>query len=275
VPILSKQTPETRSETLPITAVIIARNSEATIAECVRSLGCCHRVLVGENNSTDRTVELARAAGAEVVAVTWEGYARTKNALLDLVREGWVLSIDADEAVSPELAANFRRVVERETAADGYWLSRRNHFLGREIRHCGWSPDWQLRLFKAGTGRFGERLVHEALAVRGRTARMDGALDHHSYRSLSDYLRRMNTYTTLAARERVERGRRFSRARLFFDPVWTFMKMFVLKAGWRDGFPGFVLCGLSALNTLVKHAKHWEVLRLRRSAELAKAENRK
>lgn len=242
----------------PITAVIIASNSEATIGDCVRALRFCRRIVVGENGSHDRTAEAAREAGAEVVPVRWEGYARTKNTLLATIRDGWVLCIDADEIVSPELAAGIRAAADRN-GADGYWLSRRNHFLGREIRHCGWSPDWQLRLFRAGRGRFNERLVHEALQVDGRTERLAGALDHYSYRDVSDYLRRLNRYTTLAARERAERGRRFSLLRLLFDPGWTFVKMFVMKGGWKDGFPGFALSLLSALNSLVKHAKHWEL----------------
>jgi hypothetical protein len=177
-----------------------------------------------------------------------------------------VLSVDADEIVSPELASSIRQAVTRPDPADGYWLSRRNFFLGREIRHCGWSPDWQLRLIKAGSGRFGERVVHEALQVQGRTERLAGSLNHHSYRDLNDYFKRLNHYTTLAAQDRTERGRRFSLLRLCFDPGWTFVKMFVFKAGWRDGFPGFALSLLSALNSLVKHAKLWETARCRRAA---------
>jgi glycosyltransferase involved in cell wall biosynthesis len=247
----------------PITAVIIARDAEATITACVRALGFCRRVIVGENGSRDRTAELARAAGAEVRTVAWDGYGRTKNALFADVREGWVLSVDADEVVSPELAAQVQTAVSRPDAPNGFWLARRNHFLGREIRHCGWSPDRQLRLFRAGTGKFNERLVHEALAVTGRCERLTGALDHYSYADLSAYLRRMNAYTTLASAERTQRGRRSSRLRLILDPIWTFKKMFLLKAGWQDGFAGFALCALSALNTLVKHAKQWEASRRR------------
>jgi glycosyltransferase involved in cell wall biosynthesis len=244
---------------LPITAVIIARDSGATITECLRALAFCRRVVVGENGSQDDTARLARRAGADVRTVTWDGYARTKNALIASVRNGWVLSIDADEIVSPELAASIGRAVNGPEAVDGYWLSRRNYFLGREIRHCGWSPDWQLRLFRAGAGRFRERRVHEALSVDGRLERLSGALAHYSYRDLSDYLQRLNRYTSLAARERAEQGRNASRLRLWFDPAWTFIKMFLMKSGWRDGFPGFALCVLSALNTLVKQAKHFEL----------------
>lgn len=242
-----------------ITAVIIARDAAATIGECVRALRFCDRILVAENGSSDRTAELARAAGAEVESVTWEGYGRTKNRLLQRISAGWVLSIDADEIVSPELALEIRAAISRPEAAAGYWLSRRNYFLGRPINHCGWSPDWQLRLVRAGAALFTERPVHEALQVQGPTGRLAGLLDHFSYRSLDDYLARLNRYTSLAAQERLDRGQRFSVLRLLFDPAWTWIKMFLLKAGWRDGFAGFALCALSCLNTLVRNAKLWEL----------------
>ncbi len=250
---------ETRLPTR-ITAVIIARNAERTIAACVRSLSFCGRIVVGVNASGDRTAELASAAGAEVRNVSWEGYAQTKNALIAGVSEGWILSVDADEVVSPELSASIQRAASGRGPA-GYWLGRRNYFLGREIRHAGWRPDWQLRLFRAGLGKFSARLVHEGLEVQGPTARLPGPLDHYTYFTLDDYLLRLETYTTLAARDRVLRGKKFSFLRLGFDSLWTFVKMYFCKGGWLDGVEGFLLCALSAVNTLVKHAKHWEYLR--------------
>jgi glycosyltransferase involved in cell wall biosynthesis len=242
-----------------LTAIIIAHKSEATITECVRALAFCDAVLVGEHESPDQTAALARQAGAEVLNVPWEGYGKTKNNLISRVKEGWILSVDADEIVTPALGEEIRQTVNRPAGPSGYWVSRRNHFLGREIRHCGWRPDWQLRLFRAGKGKFEERPVHEALRVDGPAGRLQNVLDHFSYRTVGDYLVRMNTYTSLAAQERHKKGKAFSHGRLLFDPGWTFIKMFGLKSGWRDGFPGLTLCLLSSLNTLVKHAKHWEI----------------
>lgn len=246
-----------------LTALIIAHRSERTITACVQALRFCDRILVAVHAPLDRTAELAQAAGAEVVTVNWEGFGRTKNGLIDRVHEGWLLSIDADEVVTPELAAEIRTVLAEPRGHQGFWVSRRNHFLGREIRYCGWSPDWQLRLFAAGTGRFEERPVHEALRVTGHLGRLTQRLDHYSYGDLNEYLERLNTYTSLSSQERRRQGRRFSLLRLIFDPIWTFKKMFWLKSGWRDGFPGLALCALSALNALVKHAKLWEASRSR------------
>jgi hypothetical protein len=241
-----------------ITAVIIASNAQDTIAACVRALSFCTEVVVGINGSTDKTAALARQSGARVLKIKWEGYARTKNALLDKVRDGWVFSVDADEVVGSELGAAVQAAVRLPQGCAGYWVSRRNYFLGQRIAHSGWSPDWQLRLFRAGTGRFSDRQVHEALQVEGATGRLSGTLDHYTYATVSAYLQRLNRYTSLAAQDRLAKGRRASRMRLVFDPLWTFLKMYVIKFGWRDGFPGLALGALSALNTLVKHAKHWE-----------------
>mgnify|MGYP006288469409 CR=1 FL=1 len=244
-----------------LTAVIIARDAAETIDACVRALAFCDRVWVAENRSQDDTAERARAAGAEVVSVPWEGYARTKNRLLDQIDEGWILSVDADEIATPALGHEIRARLDAAEGVDGYWVSRRNYFLGREIRHAGWSPDWQLRLIRAGTGRFEERRVHEGLRVDGPTARLCERLPHYTYPDLESYVRRFNAYTTLAARDRLARGRRFSIGRLLGDPPWTFFRMYVLKGGAADGMEGFILCVLSALNTFVKHAKHWALCR--------------
>ncbi|MBN1596620.1 glycosyltransferase family 2 protein [candidate division FCPU426 bacterium] len=241
-----------------LTAVVIARDSERTIGDCIRALQFCDRILVGENHSRDKTVEQARAAGAEVRSVEWVGYGKTKNVLMRSVAEGFIFSVDADEVVTPALAAEIRQTIARPDAANGYYVSRENYFLGRPIRHCGWTPDWQLRLFRAGTGLFEEKNVHEALKVEGSLGRLSHPLRHFTYLTVEDYVLRLNRYTTLAAMDRVEKGKRFSGLRLCLDPPWTFVKMYLLKSGWRDGFPGLALCALSALNSLVKHAKIWE-----------------
>jgi hypothetical protein len=190
--------------------------------------------------------------------------------LMAQIREGWILSIDADEIVTSGLAEEIREVTAREDGPTAYEISRRNYFLGREIKHGGWGSDWQLRLFRAGLGRFEERRVHEALWVKGRPGRLKHVMEHYSYTGLEDYLRRLNHYTGLAAQERMERKKDGSWLRLVCDPVWTFLKMYKFKAGWRDGFPGYALSVLSALNTLVKHAKHWELRMARQNKEQSK-----
>ncbi|MCD4812141.1 glycosyltransferase family 2 protein [bacterium] len=244
-----------------ITAVIIAKNSAATIHQCIAALRFCDQILVGENNSTDNTLELARKAGAKVRSVAWEGYGKTKNRLIDEIDSGWILSIDADEVVTPELAGEIRQIAEQADVQDAYFIGRRNYFLGKVIAHCGWQPDWQLRFFRAKSARFEEKHVHEALVTEKGKGYFKQPLDHYSYATIEDYFKRLNHYTNLAAQDRFERGKRVFGLRMVFDPPWTFVKMYFIKQGWRDGFAGLVLCVFSALNTLVKHAKHWELAR--------------
>ncbi len=244
-----------------ITAIIIAKNAARTIAQCVQALSFCDQVVVGENGSADETVPLAEAQGALVKTVAWEGYGITKNHLVGEVHDGWVLSIDADEIVTPELAREIRQRVDNPKGCTGFWLSRRNFFLNRAIKGCGWAPDYQLRLFKAGQGRFEEKAVHERLLVQGQMGRLKALLNHYSYPDLTAYMERLNHYTSLAAQDRMARGKKLTRLRWWGDPLWTFLKMYLLKAGWRDGFPGLVLCLLSSYNTLIKHSKHWELLK--------------
>lgn len=244
-----------------ITALIIACNAERTIRECVKALHFCDRIVVGENGSTDQTAECAKAAGADVQSVKWQGYGTTKNQLILGCESDWILSIDSDEIVTTGLAEEIQQLVQRSDAANGYRIRRRNFFLNKEIKFCGWGSDWQLRLFKKGSGLFEEKEVHEALQVTGEVRKLKNVINHYSYPDLNAYMSRLNHYTTLAARDRFAKGKPASLLRIVFDPGWTFFKMAVLKSGWRDGFGGLVLCLLSAFNTLVKHAKHWELSR--------------
>jgi glycosyltransferase involved in cell wall biosynthesis len=243
-----------------LTATIIAKNAEATIGACVASLNFCDRVLVGVHDPQDPTAVAARSAGATVVHAPWQGYGPTKNRLLEQAEGEWIFSVDADEVVSSELREQIKAFLAHPGQDCGAWINRRNFFLGQAIRHCGWQPDWQLRLIRKNHGRFDERPVHEALHAEGPVRRLAGYLDHYTYPTLSHYWERLNAYTTLAAGEKWAKSG-FSFPRLFLDPVWTFGKMYILKLGFLDGFRGFLLCLLSAVNTLVKHAKIWEFTR--------------
>jgi len=242
-----------------ITAIVIAKNAERTIQACLQGLKFCDQIIVGINDSSDKTQSLVQLAGARVETVEWQGYGKTKNRLIDQVEDGWILSIDADEVVTSALAEEILQRIKASPKVNGFWISRNNFFLGHNIKGCGWSPDWQLRLFRRGQGRFQEKEVHEALEVKGQLEHLQAPLDHYSYADLKDYLDRFNRYTSLAACDRLNQGKRFSVLRVVIDPGWTFFKMFFIKRGWRDGFWGFILSLLSAYNTLVKHAKHWEL----------------
>ena len=250
-----------------LTVLLLAKDESARLPaffKSLRGLGLPYRVLVLEHGSSDGTPALARRLGADVRRQPWEGYAQTKNRGIQACRTEWVLSLDADENPDSDLCASVRRAVESPWA-EAYELCRLNHFLGRPMRHGGWHPDWQLRLFRKGSARFNRRLVHEGMELTGPSAkagRLSGQLLHFSYPSLNSYFERLNRYTGLQAAELFDvRGAKpeAALARMLADPPLTFLKMALLKEGFLDGAEGLVLAALSASSTFWKYAKWWHL----------------
>jgi glycosyltransferase involved in cell wall biosynthesis len=233
-----------------ITATIITFNEESRIAEAIASLACCDEVLVVDSGSTDNTREIARALGARVIERDWPGYARQKNFAADQAVNDWILSVDADERLSMELAdeiTRWRR--DRETAipiAVAWSMSRRAFYLGRWIRHSGWYPDWKIRLYDRRHCRWEGYFVHEWVKVNGKTGRLRGDLLHFPYRDWHDHNRRIEKYTTLAAAAARSDGRRGNVLKLIFAPPLTFLKTFLVRAGFLDGWRGLAIAYMGA-----------------------------
>ena len=241
-----------------LSVVIVTRNEEDRIRACLEAVAWADELIVVDAESEDKTASVARELTDHVVVRPWPGFAAQKNYGIDLARGDWILSLDADEIVSPALRAEIERVVERDGPADGYAVSRRNIFWGRWLRHGGLYPDWQLRLFRRGRGRFGERAVHESVQVYGEVRRLTGHLEHRSYRDVSDFLARADRYATLAAEDLVARGRRVHAWDFVLRPLGRFVGMYVLERGFLDGFQGFLLAALYAYYVLIRCAKVWE-----------------
>lgn len=241
-----------------VSVTIIALNEEAKIRDCLESVSWADEVLVSDSGSTDRTVEICKEYGARVYSDEWLGFGRQKNLVGDRASGDWILNIDADERVSPDLKDEILRVVGSDGSA-GYLVPRKNFFGSKWIRHCGWWPDYNLRLYRKGAGRFIDRYVHERVVVNGRTERLSNPLVHMTYRDVSDYLKRMEKYSSLAAEEMLNSGRVAGLADIFFRPTFTFFKMYVLRRGFLDGTAGVVLSILYASYTLAKYAKLWEM----------------
>jgi glycosyltransferase involved in cell wall biosynthesis len=239
----------------PISAVIMARNEEDNIREAIESVSFAAQIVVADTGSSDRTMEVARRAGAETHSIPFDGYGASKNRALAFGRCSWILSIDADERVSPELAGSIAEAVRKEGGMDGYSICRLTYFLDKPIRHSGWFPDYVLRLFRNGRGRFNDRLVHEGVRIDGKTGKLDGLLYHYSYRTLEDYLAKMNVYSSLNAREMHESGKQYRPLDLVVHPPAVFFKMYFQKAGFLDGFHGFLLAGLSSFHVMIKYLK--------------------
>jgi glycosyltransferase involved in cell wall biosynthesis len=249
-----------------LSILVLAKDEEARLPRffaALKSFSLPYEVVLVDSGSQDRTVAIARAAKARVLKRPWKGFAQTRNLAVKDCKAPWVLCLDADENPDGVLCRAIQRAV---TEPSGLWsVNRLNYFLGSPVRHGGWHPDRHLRLFKKGTAWFNNRAVHEGMepAVPGTPVRrLEGLLHHYSYPNLSGYLARLNRYTTLQGAELFEkRGARPGMAalRLVFDPPLTFLKMFVLKAGFLDGALGFNVALLSASSTFWKYAKWWHL----------------
>jgi glycosyltransferase involved in cell wall biosynthesis len=248
-----------------LSVTIVAWNEEERLRACLESVAWADEIIVVDAESTDKTTTLAREFTDRVWVRPWPGFAAQKNFALDQVSGDWVLSLDADERVTPELAERIQQIVGRGGPGDGYAVPRRNIFWGAWVRHGGLYPDYQLRLFRRGAGRFAEDAVHESVRVEGRVDVLAEPLLHQSYRDLEDFVRRSNRYSTLAAQDWVRRGRSVSLASLILKPIGRFLSMYIVKTGCLDGWRGLVLAILYAEYVFLRTAKAWEARRALRS----------
>jgi len=242
-----------------LSVVTITLNEEANIGRVLESVRAADEQIVLDCGSNDRTLEIARASGAKTFTEPWKGYAAQKNSAIEKASGDWILSLDADEAVEPELMDEVRRVIERNPPVNGYYMPRKNYFLGRWIRHGGFYPDRKLRLFRRGRGRFGERPVHEVVRVDGPTGTLNHALVHNAYPTLEGYIQHMNRYSSLGAEIAIAQGKgRFSLLNIVVNPVATFVYNYFFRLGLLDGREGLLLNLYHSAYVSWKYAKAWE-----------------
>jgi glycosyltransferase involved in cell wall biosynthesis len=242
-----------------LSVTVITRDEAANLAAALESVAWADEIVVVDSESTDATVEVARRYTRRVIVRPWPGYVAQKNYAAAEAAHDWILSLDADERVSPELAAEIRRLIQQEPAAPGYRVPRVTFHLGRWIRSTDWYPDYQLRLYDRRRARWTGRHVHESVQADGAVATLGGELRHYAYRNLSHHLQTMDRYTTLAARQMWEDGRRAGWADVALHPPLAFLRNYVLKAGIRDGMPGLIISILNATYVALKFAKLWEL----------------
>ena len=239
-----------------LSAIIITKDEATNIADCLRSLAFCDERIVVDAGSSDGTLLIARENGARVAAHGWRGFGPQKNCALSLAQGDWVLSIDADERVTPELAAAIKAAVEAGTA-DGYEIPRRSSFCGRMMRHSGWFPDRVLRLFRRDRGRFSDDLVHERVICEGKVARLNAPLLHYPVIRLEDAIRRMDNYSTLGAERIAASGKGVSFFTGIAHGMFAFLRIYVLRLGFLDGSAGFLLAVANAEGTYYRYMKAW------------------
>jgi glycosyltransferase involved in cell wall biosynthesis len=242
-----------------ISVAIITKNEEANIRGCLESVRWADDIVVVDSGSTDQTLRICGEFPVRVFGEDWKGFARQKNSAIAKTRHEWILSLDADERVTEKLKEEIARTLDSGPLPNGYFLARRNYFLGKWIKHCGWYPDHNLRLFRKGRGFFEEREVHEKATVQGRVGYLQEPLEHHTYRTVSDFLLRLDRYSSLAAREMRREGRRFRYSDWLFRPPFTFLQMYVLRAGFLEGYFGFLLSALYSYYTFAKYSKLREI----------------
>nr|MDP2192295.1 glycosyltransferase family 2 protein [Rhodoferax sp.] len=230
-----------------LSVIIIAFNEAANIEACLKSISFADEIVVLDSGSTDGTPDLARGMGAVVhVTTDWPGFGPQKNRALALAQHPWVLSLDADERVPPELAKQIRQVV-REGAGNACEIPRLTQFCGRWIRHCGWTPDYVLRLFKRGAAHFSDDLVHERVVLRqGVPSRLTCPLLHYSYPTPAHYWRKLEQYSQAWARQRFASGHNTSMLRAALAGVVAFQRSYFFRLGFLDGAMGFAVCTLQA-----------------------------
>ncbi|HXM62046.1 MAG TPA: glycosyltransferase family 2 protein [Terriglobales bacterium] len=248
-----------------LSVVLITQNEERNLPNTLESVMPLVRdgkgeIIVVDSGSSDRTVEIARSFGAKVFVEAWKGFAAQKNSAMDKASMDWVLQLDADEELEPDLATETEAALKSSAALRGFWIPRKNFFLGRWIRHGGFYPDPKLRLIRRGAGRFEEYGAHPTIKVNGPTGRLSHALIHNAYPTLRGYIDHMNSYSSMGAEVAVAKGhRRFSVTNIVIRPLLTFTYNYFFRLGFLDGREGLLLHLYHSAYVSWKYAKAWEL----------------
>lgn len=240
---------------MKITATVITRNEERNISETLKSLEWADEVVVVDSESTDKTVDIARRLTSRVIVRPWPGYAAQKNFAAEQASNDWILSLDADERISPELRTSIEALQRVGPEQAAYQMPRRSWYIDRWVKHSGWYPDYKVRLYDRRRARWQGEYVHESVSVNGSTGTLHGDLLHYTVMTLDEHHQRLGRYTTLAAEEMRARGQRPGMLSLLLAPPATFLKSYLLKFGFLDGRAGLMIAGFAAYYVFLRNAK--------------------
>jgi glycosyltransferase involved in cell wall biosynthesis len=250
-----------RLDRAKISATVITYNEQANIGQCLESIRWVDEIVVVDSGSTDRTVEIARNYTERVIINPWPGYIAQKNFALKQASHEWILCLDADERVTPELKGEIISEINLEKGIVGYYIKRHTYYLGRWINHGGWYPDYKLRLIRKGEARWDGVDPHDKLVTHGKTGYLKGEILHYTYRDFSHQLRVIDRFSEVAVQEGLKRGARFSVWKALLHPPLKFVECYVYKLGFLDGLPGLIIAIASSFYVFVKYIKLWERLR--------------
>ncbi len=242
-----------------LSVVIIARNEEANIERCLKSVRWADEIVVADSGSTDGTLKICRRYGCRIRRTRWLGFSGTRRFAVRKASHDWILSVDADEEVSAGLRAEVRSLMQGMPPVRGYRIPVRSFFLGKPIRHSGWNRESHVRLFDRRHATYNDRIVHEGVRVRGAKGSLKGVIWHYPYPTLDRYIQKMNQYSGLGARSLQLKGKTSSLFNAFLHAVLKFNKMYFVQRGFLDGRKGFVLAVLSAMSVYFKYLKLWEM----------------
>ena len=244
---------------MKVTVTVITRDEAANIGAALQSVSWADEIVVVDSGSTDETVAIARPLATRVEVRDWPGYSAQKNYAAEIASNDWILSIDADERVTPELATEIRDLLTGTPSSRGYRIPRVAWYLGRWIRSTDWYPDYQLRLYDRRAGKWNGRRVHESIDLQGTPGQLRHELQHYAYRDLSHHLATIDRYTTLAAEQWLVEGRTTNGFELYIHPRLAFLRNYLLRGGIRDGEAGLLVSHLNAYYVFLKLAKLWEL----------------
>jgi glycosyltransferase involved in cell wall biosynthesis len=244
-----------------LSVILITRNEEANLDDCLASLeGIAQQVVVVDTNSSDRTLEIAQNHGATIAQPhDWPGFGPQKNRALDLATEEWVLSLDADERLTPALRSEILTAIHHSAHVDCFAIPRLSWYCGRFIRYSGWSPDYVDRLFRRGTARFSDDLVHERLIPNGTVAKLENPMLHYSFMNYSQVLQKLDRYSTASAEQAFAKGKTSSPLKAVLHGAWAFIRTYIVRAGFLDGSQGFTLAMSNAQGTYYRYIKLWHL----------------
>jgi len=241
-----------------LSVVIITLNEEAKIRDCLESVKWADEIIVVDSYSQDKTVEVAREYTSKIHQREFTGFGEQKNFALSKAEGDWILSIDADERLTPELQEEIERTLDNPKAC-GYYMPRKSYFANKWIKHCGWWPDYVLRLFRRDRGHFSDRLVHEAVEVDEPTTKLNNPLEHHPYSSVSELIKKADEYSALGAQVMMARDKNCSCCTALSHSTLAFVKTYFLKMGILDGWMGLVIAYSNAAGAFYKYMKYIEM----------------
>jgi len=240
-----------------ISAVIISKNEETNIAECLKSISWVNEIILVDAESTDKTVELAKNFTSKIIINKWEGFVRQKIIALDQASNEWILNIDADERVSPFLKEEIINLIDKDI--DGYYLRRENYFLDKHIKSCGWDNDYQLRLVRKSKTHLTDRLVHEGFTVDGKTERLKNRLIHYTFTSIEKTINKINYYSSLRAEELFRKKKKVGGFTITSHGLTAFFRFFISLGGYKDGVHGLIISLFNSITTFLIYMKVWEL----------------